>query len=208
MVVQPGLDTTLSSWRSSCPHRWHQYLIVLRQGGSWHPQQRTNACSNLRTRAARRCACSSMAKGLPAWVWCAIRSGVAHDCDHSHMRILVATQPIDFRSGIDALAGACKYRLHDDPFNGTLFVFGNRARTAHQDTGLRWTRVLVMPKAAIKRMLLLLARRLPAHLHSGHLWIAGAAYGGDPTRTNAAPLWRALGSTKSAAIVSQPGLSN
>ena len=47
-----------------------------------------------------------------------------------HMRILVAVEPIDFRAGIDGLAGACRRRLEADPFSGCLFVFGNRARTA------------------------------------------------------------------------------
>jgi len=47
-----------------------------------------------------------------------------------HMRILVATDPIDFRSGIDGLAGMCRRLLQSDPFSGALFVFGNRARTA------------------------------------------------------------------------------
>ncbi|MBW8831466.1 MAG: IS66 family insertion sequence element accessory protein TnpB [Burkholderiales bacterium] len=47
-----------------------------------------------------------------------------------HMRILVAVEPIDFRAGIDGLAAVCKKRLQADPFSGTMFVFGNRARTA------------------------------------------------------------------------------
>ena len=47
-----------------------------------------------------------------------------------HMRILLAVEPIDFRAGIDALAGACRQRLDADPFSGGLFVFCNRARTA------------------------------------------------------------------------------
>lgn len=47
-----------------------------------------------------------------------------------HMRILVATEPVDFRKGIDGLAGICRRVLRDDPFAGTLFVFINRAKTA------------------------------------------------------------------------------
>lgn len=47
-----------------------------------------------------------------------------------HMRILVAVAPVDFRAGIDALAGVCRRRLEADPFTGCLFVFRNRARTA------------------------------------------------------------------------------
>lgn len=47
-----------------------------------------------------------------------------------HMRILVAVEPVDFRAGIDALAAVCRQRLLADPFDGGLFVFGNRRRTA------------------------------------------------------------------------------
>ncbi len=46
------------------------------------------------------------------------------------MRILVAVEPIDFRAGIDGLAGARRKRLQAEPFSGALFVFCNRARTA------------------------------------------------------------------------------
>ncbi|MFC1764794.1 IS66 family insertion sequence element accessory protein TnpB [Planctomycetota bacterium] len=47
-----------------------------------------------------------------------------------HMRILVATEPADFRKGIDGLAGPCRDHLQEDPFTGTLFVFRNRRATA------------------------------------------------------------------------------
>ncbi len=47
-----------------------------------------------------------------------------------HMRILVAVDPIDFRAGIDGLVALCRQRLDADPFNGGLFVFSNRRRSA------------------------------------------------------------------------------
>ena len=46
------------------------------------------------------------------------------------MRILVATQPADFRKGIDGLARLCRESLSADPFSGTVFVFRNRRATA------------------------------------------------------------------------------
>jgi transposase len=46
------------------------------------------------------------------------------------MRILVATEPQDFRKGIDGLAAVCKRELASDPFSGFLFVFKNRRATA------------------------------------------------------------------------------
>ncbi len=47
-----------------------------------------------------------------------------------HMRILVAVEPADFRKGIDGLALLCRTELSSDPFEGTLFLFRNRRRTA------------------------------------------------------------------------------
>ena len=47
----------------------------------------------------------------------------------SSTQILVATQPADFRSGIDGLAALCKQRLASQPRTGILFVFINRNKT-------------------------------------------------------------------------------
>lgn len=47
----------------------------------------------------------------------------------SHSDILIATQPADFRQGIDGLAALCQQRLHCEPRSGTLFVFINRNKT-------------------------------------------------------------------------------
>jgi transposase len=46
------------------------------------------------------------------------------------MRILVAISPVDFRKGIDGLAGICRQQLQRDPMNGWAFVFRNRRGTA------------------------------------------------------------------------------
>jgi len=46
------------------------------------------------------------------------------------MRILVAVEPVDFRKGIDGLAGICRQQLARDPLNGWAFVFRNRKATA------------------------------------------------------------------------------
>jgi transposase len=46
------------------------------------------------------------------------------------MRILVAISPVDFRKGIDGLAGICRQQLQRDPMNGWAFVFRNRRATA------------------------------------------------------------------------------
>ena len=45
-------------------------------------------------------------------------------------RIFLATEPVDFRNGIDGLAAVCRQRLGDNPFEGAVYVFRNRAGTA------------------------------------------------------------------------------
>ena len=44
--------------------------------------------------------------------------------------LLLATQPVDFRKGIDSLMALCQKQLQQDPFSGTVFMFTNRNRTA------------------------------------------------------------------------------
>ena len=109
-----------------------------------------------------------------------------------HMRILVAIEPVDFRAGIDALVGICRKRLASDPFDGGLFVFANRRRSA--------IKILVYDGSGFW----LCQKRLSVGKFA--YWPDGlnpvctlAAFelqvllmGGDPTRTSAPPPWRAL----------------
>jgi len=46
------------------------------------------------------------------------------------MKIFLANHPVDFRKGIDGLAGFCRNHLDKDPFSGALFVFRNRSGTS------------------------------------------------------------------------------
>ena len=46
------------------------------------------------------------------------------------MRILVAVEAIDFRNGIDGLAGVCRNQFQKDPLGGCVFVFRNRRGTS------------------------------------------------------------------------------
>ena len=45
-------------------------------------------------------------------------------------RLFLATEPVDFRKGIDGLAAVCRQVLGDHPLRGALDVFRNRAGTA------------------------------------------------------------------------------
>ena len=47
-------------------------------------------------------------------------------------RIFVATEPVDFRKGIDSLGAVCRQRLGDNPLEGAVYVFRNRTGTALQ----------------------------------------------------------------------------
>ena len=46
------------------------------------------------------------------------------------MRILLAVEAVDFRKGIDGLAGVCRNIIRMDPFSGYVFVFRNKRKTA------------------------------------------------------------------------------
>jgi len=45
-------------------------------------------------------------------------------------RLCVATEPVDFRKGLDGLAAVCRQRLGANPLEGAVYVFRNRAGTA------------------------------------------------------------------------------
>lgn len=46
------------------------------------------------------------------------------------MRVLLASEPADFRNGIDGLARLCREVLAEEPFSGVVFGFRNRRSTA------------------------------------------------------------------------------
>ena len=54
----------------------------------------------------------------------------------SGVRVLVATQPIDFRKGADSLAAIVQTVLRHDPFSGTIYVF--RCKRADRVKLLVW----------------------------------------------------------------------
>ena len=109
-----------------------------------------------------------------------------------HMRILVAVEPIDFRAGIDGLAGACRRRLEADPFSGCLFVFSNRRRTAikiltYDGQGF-W---ICQKRLSAGKFTFWPKGGQPARtLEACELQLL--LMGGDPARAQAAPAWRPL----------------
>ena len=107
------------------------------------------------------------------------------------MRILLAVEPVDFRKGIDGLAALCRQSLSRDPLSGTLFVFcsrrGHALKCLMYDGQGFWLcqkrlsqgRFSGWPKAGPGRRLSLDPHQLPLRL-----------WNGDPSRAEAAPLWR------------------
>ena len=52
------------------------------------------------------------------------------------LRVLVATKPVDFRRGADALVALVREKLAEDPFSGALFVF--RCKRADRVKIIAW----------------------------------------------------------------------
>ena len=109
-----------------------------------------------------------------------------------HLRILVAVEPVDFRTGIDGLVAACRKRLQADPFSGALLVLGNRARTGvkslvYDGQGF-W---LCNKRLSSGRFVWWPDGTQPGRtLQACELQVLLMA--GDPSRAHAAPAWRAL----------------
>ena len=107
------------------------------------------------------------------------------------MRILLAVEPVDFRKGIDGLAAGCRQALGLDPLAGALVVFRSRSRRAlkilvYDGQGfwlcqkrLSQGRFGWWPQATE-------GRTLRVDPHQLHLLL----WNGDPSRAQAAPLWR------------------
>jgi hypothetical protein len=47
-------------------------------------------------------------------------------------RSFLATQPVDFRKGLDGLAAVCRQVRGDTPLEGAVYVFRNRSGTARK----------------------------------------------------------------------------
>ncbi len=110
------------------------------------------------------------------------------------MKVLVATEPADFRKGIDGLVRLCKDALGEDPFAGTVFCFRNRRKTAIKVLVYDGQGFWLCHKRLSEGRFLMVARsrdaaakRLAAHQ------LAVLFSAGNPERTGAAPDWRPVG---------------
>ena len=122
------------------------------------------------------------------------------------MRILLAVDPVDFRSGIDGLGRICKEVLQADPLSGTLFAFRNRRGTSLKllvyDGQGAWMMVKRLsrdkvrwwPRTGHQGVL-----RLDAHELQILLW------NGDPSQSRIAPAWRRVASEQPPPQLQQTG---
>ncbi len=46
------------------------------------------------------------------------------------MHIFICLEAVDFRKGIDGLAGVCRNHLGENPISGALFAFRNKSKNA------------------------------------------------------------------------------
>jgi transposase len=108
------------------------------------------------------------------------------------MRILVATEPQDFRRGIDGMAKVCRQQLSSDPFSGTAYVFRNRRGTA--------VKILVYDGQGFwlchKRLSTGRFSRWPSGDHEATSLqaheLSVLLFGGDWLASRGAPVWRSV----------------
>jgi transposase len=101
------------------------------------------------------------------------------------MRILVAVDPVDFRKGIDGLAGICRGVLNADPLSGCLFLFRNRRGTSLKMLLYDGQGFWLCQKRLSKGRFRFWPKDLAAHQLQALLW------NNDPRKMDA-PLWRPL----------------
>jgi transposase len=107
------------------------------------------------------------------------------------MRILLATEPVDFRKGIDGLACLCRTVLKSDPLSGAVFVFRSRSGKAIRilvyDSQGFWLCTKRLSEGRFRwwaERTGEAARTLEAHQLQLLLW------NGNPDRSGAPPAWR------------------
>jgi len=113
----------------------------------------------------------------------------------SHMRILVAIEPVDFRNGIDGLVRLCKEVLRQDPFRGGVFAFRNRRSTAvkvlvYDGQGF-WLCHKRLSEGRFRWWPMASGQAKALAAHQLHVLLSA----GDPEATKAAPDWRPVSAT-------------
>ncbi len=111
----------------------------------------------------------------------------------STVKIYIATQYVDFRSGVDALSCICRNSFKMDPMDGSVFIFINHRRTSlkvltYDGQGF-WLATKRLSSGTFSGY-----PKLPARSLLG--CIAEQVYvllrGGDPAEVSGLPDWRKI----------------
>jgi transposase len=102
------------------------------------------------------------------------------------MRVLVGTEPADFRAGIDGLAERCRKVLEADPFSGAVFVFRNRRKTAIKVLVYDGQGFWLCHKRFSNGHFVFWPTKAEVEAHE----LAVLLRGGDPRGTRAVEVWR------------------
>jgi transposase len=68
-----------------------------------------------------------------------------------NLRVMVATQPVDFRKGAEGLAALVRERMRTDPFSGVVYVF--RAKRADRVKLIFWDGTVTFPRKSGHRVM-------------------------------------------------------
>ncbi len=108
------------------------------------------------------------------------------------MRVFLHIEPIDFRNGIDGLAGACRCKLKQDPMSGAAFLFINRRRTSLKILVYDGQGYWLCQKRLSEGTFKFWPRNETAF---SALQIQVLLYNGDPAGSRMAPAWKPLPGT-------------
>ena len=111
----------------------------------------------------------------------------------SHMRILVAVEPQDFRRRIDGLCRVCREVLDCDPMSGSVFVFRSKKGSTIRLLSYDGQGFYLLEKRLSHGKFRHWPRRdgdVRCELLAHQLQVLLA--GGDPETSRAAPLWRPI----------------
>ena len=106
-----------------------------------------------------------------------------------HLRVFLHVEPVDFRKGIDGLAGVCRLKLQQNPMNGALFLFVNRRRTSLKGLVYDGQGFWLCQKRLSQGTF----RHWPKHgtvLSTPQVLVL--LYNGDPDGSQIAPAWKTL----------------
>ena len=110
----------------------------------------------------------------------------------SQTKILVAIQAIDFRKRMDGTANLCRGHYRQDPLNGTIYVFRNRASTLIRlyffDGLVEWCCDLRIAKGKFPHWPKSGEALTEIQAHHLTLIVKGA----DPSKARALPQWKKL----------------